>query len=75
VALRFEVWVSDPLPLAVLETIQLRFGDFTVRAQSHTTVVTGQLLDQPALRGLLTLIWDSGGSIQLVTVNIASPSS
>jgi hypothetical protein len=65
---RFEVHVSGRLPQTLAETIGTRFGPVTIRRQPTSTVLTGHVCDQAALRALLGLIWDTGGS--LLSVNL-----
>jgi hypothetical protein len=67
--MRFEVRVAGPVPHTVRGMIQLRFADVLVRRDAHTTVLDGTVVDQPAIRALLGMIWDAGGSILLLTVN------
>jgi hypothetical protein len=67
--MRFEVPVDGPLPRMVRSTVRLRFADVHVHRGTHTTVLKGTIVDQPAIRALLGMIWDAGGSICLLTVN------
>jgi hypothetical protein len=66
---RFEVHVTGRLPRALSEAVVSRFGQVAVRKQSNSTVLNGNLADQAALRSLLSLIWDTGGSILSVTLD------
>jgi hypothetical protein len=68
VASSFEIRVAGQLPATVHGMIRLRFGDIAVRVQAPLTVLTGLVLDQSQLRALLSLIWDSGGSVLYVAL-------
>ena len=69
----FELEVSGRLPQALMQVISTRFGDIALMEQQQSgTVLHGDVADQAALRALLCLIWDSGGSLVSVAVrNIA----
>jgi hypothetical protein len=60
---RFEVQVSGRLPQTLAESMSTRFGPVTIRMEPTSTVLTGRVCDQAALRALLDLIWDTGGSL------------
>jgi hypothetical protein len=66
---RFEVQVSGRLPRVVTEAIDARFGEMALRRQLDSTVLTGNVADQAALRSLLTLIWDTGGAVLSMTID------
>ena len=67
----FEVRVSGRLPRTVSEAVSARWGELSTRNRSHSTVLTGTVVDQAALRALLDLIWDTGGSVLSVTLHPA----
>jgi hypothetical protein len=64
-----EVHVIGRLPQALTQAISARFGEFTMRTQSNSTVLNGSIADQAALRSLLGLIWDTGSSVLSVAVD------
>lgn len=61
--LRFRLVISGPLPGTTLELLQSRFHTDDVTKESTSTELTGTVSDQPALRALLGLIWDTGGQV------------
>jgi hypothetical protein len=63
----FELHVAGPLPQGVVDGVGSRFGDVAMHPQSGSTVLTGTIPDQAALRALMHLVWDSGGSILSLT--------
>ena len=66
---RFEVHTTGRLAQTVSEAINTRFGAVAVTTQLNSTVLTGSLADQAALRALLALIWDTGGTVLSVTLD------
>jgi hypothetical protein len=60
---RFEARVTGRLPQALTATIAGRFGPVALRHQLDSTVLSGSLADQAALRSLLELIWDTGSGV------------
>jgi len=66
---RFEVHVTGRLPQTLTQAISARFGEIAMCKQPNTTVLSGNVADQAALRALLGLIWDTGGSVLTVTVH------
>ena len=68
-AFRFEVHVTGRLPQALTETIGTRFGRVAMGEWPNSTVLKGSIADQAALRALLGLIWDTGGSVLSVTLD------
>jgi hypothetical protein len=67
----FELEVSGRLPRALMQVISTRFGNIALMEQHKRTVLYGGVADQAALRALLCLIWDSGGSLVSVAVHDA----
>jgi Ni,Fe-hydrogenase III component G len=65
---RYEVLLAGPVPNAVVEVIRSRFGDVVVHREASATVVRATVVDQAALRALLSLIWDTNGSLLSVVV-------
>lgn len=65
----FELEVSGRLPQALMQVISTRFGGIALMEQKNGTVLYGGVADQAALRSLLCLIWDSGGSLVSVAVH------
>jgi hypothetical protein len=68
----FELKVSGRLPQALMQLISTRFGNIALTEQQNGTVLHGGVADQAALRALLCLIWDSGGSLVSVAVHSAA---
>jgi hypothetical protein len=66
---RFEVQVSGRVPQGLTGAIGARFGAINVRERPASTVLSGSVADQAAVRALLTLIWDTGGTVLSVTVD------
>lgn len=60
----YRITVAGPLGVAAIRAVRSQFGPVAL-----TTCVSGQTvlaldsLDQPALRGLLTLLWDFGHDV------------
>ena len=65
----FEVHVADRLPQTFTDAIGTRFGKVTIRNEPNATVLKGRLADQAALRSLLTMIWDTNGSVLSATLD------
>jgi len=65
----FELEVSGHLPTGLMHLISTRFGNIALMEQQKGTVLYGGVADQAALRALLCLIWDSGGSLVSVAVH------
>jgi hypothetical protein len=63
VTFRYQMVVSGPLPHTTVATIRDRFRPDRIVAGPDSTVVTGTAIDQPALRALAGLVWDTGGQI------------
>ena len=60
---KFRLVVSGRLPQTTVKLLQTRFGVVDLVAGRDSTTVIGIVDDQPALRALLSLIWDTGGSV------------
>lgn len=65
----YEVHLASRPARLVLDQIQARFGEVGVRRDPDRTVLTGTVTDQPALRALLSLVWDGGGDVLAVLVD------
>jgi hypothetical protein len=63
-----EVRVTGCLSRALAEEIGERFEEVAVRPEGESSVLSGTIADQAALRSLLSLIWDTGGAVQSVTL-------
>lgn len=61
--LLYRMVVSGPLPNTTVATIHARFRPDQIVAGPESTVATGTAIDQPALRALVGLVWDTGGQI------------
>jgi hypothetical protein len=68
--LRYRVGVGAPLPTGVLAEIERRFGPVRITRGRRVTL-RGTLMDQAALRGLLTLLWDVNAEVVTVRVTAA----
>ncbi|MFC4942510.1 hypothetical protein [Pseudonocardia sp. GCM10023141] len=64
---RYRLTVAGPLPVSLAGVIRSRFGDVTIHAHPRGTELDLAVADQPALRALLTLLWDVGQDVLLVT--------
>ena len=60
---RYRLSVTGPVPRRLVETIIHRFGNVSVGRNGEDTVLDAVLVDQPALRALLTLLWDAGHDV------------
>ena len=65
--------VRGPVPRGVAELIGDRFTGASVRRAGPATRVELTGADQPALRALLTLLWDAGHDILSFTSDPDSP--
>jgi hypothetical protein len=63
---RYRLTLAGRLPASVAAVIRARFGDVEIRPGADTTVLDLAVADQPALRALLTLLWDVGHEVLLV---------
>lgn len=63
----YSVTVHGSLPLSVVDVLRHRFERVEVVAGRSRTVIEC-CCDQPALRSLLTLVWDVGSDVLLLTV-------
>lgn len=78
---RYRVAVAGLLPRAVAGVIEARFGrvvihNVVVHPDGTGTALELAVVDQPALRALLTLLWDAGHEVRsLVSLPPKEPSS
>jgi hypothetical protein len=66
VELIYDLEIRGRLPRGTHDELRERFGDFGVRSDTSRTVLSGIVVDQAALRALLSMLWDVGGEVQLV---------
>jgi hypothetical protein len=66
VELIYDLETRGTLPRATHNELRQRFGDFLLRTDTNRTVLSGIVVDQAALRALLSMLWDVGGEVQLV---------
>lgn len=67
--------VAGPLPRALADSIRDRFTGVSIQSRSgQPTVLDLRSADQPALRALLTLLWDAGHDVLSVTTSEEIPS-
>jgi hypothetical protein len=58
------ITVAGPLGVAATRAVRSQFGSVALTTRvPGLTVLALDSLDQPALRGLLTLLWDSGHDV------------
>ena len=62
-SLYYRLVISGSVPQAATELVRSRFDVTECTVAPASTVLTGRLADQPALRALLTLISDTGGRV------------
>ncbi len=67
--LRYRVAVGAPLPTGVVAEIERRFGPVRI-TQGPGVTVHGTVMDQAALRGLLSLLWDLNAEV--ISVQVAA---
>ena len=68
VTTRYRLLVTGPVSRHVTETITQRFGEVSIRREPAGTVLELACADQPALRAVLTLLWDAGHDVRHVCV-------
>jgi hypothetical protein len=68
VTTRYRLVVTGPVSQYVTETIAQRFGEVSIRREAAGTVLELACADQPALRAVLTLLWDAGHDVRHVCV-------
>jgi hypothetical protein len=69
--LRYRVGVAAPLPTGVVAEIERRFGAVRI-TEGRPATAHGNVLDQAALRGLLTLLWDANADVVSVRIRPGS---
>jgi hypothetical protein len=65
----YRLGLAGPVPAYLAEQIGDRFGPVTVSAACGLALLDGRIADQPAVRALLTLVWDAGGEIRLLVLS------
>lgn len=60
---RYRLRLSGPLPQTTAELLRSRFHVAELVTGRASTTVTGTVVDQPALRALLGLVWDTGSTV------------
>ena len=63
VMLHFRLRISGPLPRMAADLLCDRFQIDEIRILPVATFITGTVVDQPQLRALLNLVWDTGGQL------------
>jgi len=63
VTLHYRLMISGSLPQISVELLRSRFEPDNITVGPACTAVTGTVLDQPELRALLALLWDTGGRL------------
>ena len=66
------VIIDGHLPRAVAELLDQRFDDLRVCRRRHQSLLECTIADQPALRALVTQVWDVGATL-LLLADIAAP--
>lgn len=69
----YRVTVAGPLPGSLAGVIRSRFAGVTIRPGTRRTALELDAVDQPALRALLTLLWDVGHDVLSVTIEETTP--
>jgi hypothetical protein len=64
-ATRCEVTLRGPLSRSLLEVVRARFDHVSTPT---ATVLVVETVDQPAVRALLTLLWDADHEVRSLTV-------
>jgi len=67
------VTVAGPLPGSLARVIRARFAGVAIRPGTQRTALELDAADQPALRALLTLLWDVGHDVLSVTTEETLP--
>ena len=62
-SLLYRLTVAGPLSRSVAATIGERFAGVRTHTAATATVLDVRCADQPALRALLTLLWDAGHDV------------
>ncbi len=73
--LRFRLRISGPLPRTAVALLSDRFQIDEIRVLPVATHITGAVVDQPELRALLSLLWDTGGQLTYLDLDATARSS
>jgi hypothetical protein len=68
----YQLAVSGPLPGRVRDALRRRFGNVPIVDEPGRTLIGGFQADQATLRAIVTLLWDVGGEVILLS---SSPSA
>jgi hypothetical protein len=63
----YQLAISGPLPERVRDALQRRFGNVPITEEQGRTVIGGFQADQATLRAMVTLLWDVGGDVVLLS--------
>lgn len=67
----YRLTIAGPLPETVAGIIRARFDPVAIQPDGGSTLLDVGPVDQPALRALLTLLWDVGHDVLDVTADQA----
>jgi hypothetical protein len=67
----YQLAISGPLPERVRDALQRRFGNVPITEEPGRTLIGEFQADQGTLRAMMTLLWDVGGDVVLLS---SSPS-
>ena len=73
VTIRYRLVISGSLPRTTRDLLDSRFRPDQVETVPASTAVTVTVVDQPALRALLGLIWDTGRQVVSVRTEPLPP--
>lgn len=62
----YRLVLAGSLPAGVDDMLRSRFEGVQVRSAAVHTVIECPVVDQPALRALVTQVWDVGGTVLLL---------
>ena len=65
----YRLTIAGRLPETVVTTIRARFDPVAIQPGGDSTLLDIGPVDQPALRALLTLLWDVGHDVLDVTAD------
>lgn len=73
--LPFRLRISGSLPRTAAVLLSDRFQIDEIRILPFATSITGAVVDQPELRALLGLLWDTGGHLTYLDLNATTRSA
>lgn len=62
----YRLVIAGRLPAAIQDVLAHRFPDVRIRPAGPRTVLECTVADQPALRSLVTQVWDVGATLLLL---------